>query len=148
MAPNGLFRPPFQRWCSTHSGAVQGRVALGSALSFVSFSLGLFLQRKAAKKSLYLKIAPQTLTTAYLLSTFSLKPGAPLSCLTYVSHLLRKIESEKVPKKKCRIACATGVATRKAVAFEKATQNTRLVCANIVRNKSKIEIILLNGGKK
>jgi hypothetical protein len=48
-----LFRPPFQRWLSTSSGAVQGRVALGSALSFVSFSLGLFLQRKAAKPFWY-----------------------------------------------------------------------------------------------
>jgi hypothetical protein len=71
-----LFRPPFQRWLSTSSGAVQGRAALGSALSFVSFSLGLFLQRKAAKESWYLKIVPQTITTAYLLSTFSLKPEA------------------------------------------------------------------------
>ena len=130
-----MFRPPFQRWLSTSSGAVQGRAALGSALSFVSFSLGLFLQRKAAKESWHLKIVPQTLTTAYLLSTFSLKPEAPLSCLTYISHLLRKIESEKVPQKKCRIACAAGVATRKAVAFEKATQNNRLVCMNIARDK-------------
>jgi len=51
-----LFRPPFQRWLSTSSGAVQGRAALGSDFSFVSFSLGLHRQRKAAKESCYLKI--------------------------------------------------------------------------------------------
>jgi hypothetical protein len=38
--------------------------------------LRLFSQRKAAKESWYLKIVPQTLTTAYLLFTFSLKPEA------------------------------------------------------------------------
>ena len=40
---------------------------------FHSFSLGLFFQRKAAKKSWYLRIVPQTIATAHLLSTFSLR---------------------------------------------------------------------------
>jgi hypothetical protein len=66
-----LFRPPFQRWCSTHSGAVQGRAALGSALSFVSFSLGLFLQRKAAKPFWY-----QDLLDAFSFATRGTKEKA------------------------------------------------------------------------
>ena len=36
-APKQLFRPPFQRWLSTSSGAVQGRVALDSAFLFGNF---------------------------------------------------------------------------------------------------------------
>ena len=39
---------------------------------FHSFSLGLHGQRKAAKKSWYSKIVPQTIAIAYLSSTFSL----------------------------------------------------------------------------
>ena len=69
--PNRLFRPPFQRWLSTSSGAVQGRVALGSALSFVSFSLGLFLQRKAAKDFWY-----QDLLDAFSFATRGTKEKA------------------------------------------------------------------------
>ena len=113
-APNRLFRPPFQRWFSTSSGAVQGRVALGSALSFVSFSLGLFLQRKAAKPFWY-----QDLLDAFSFAT----RGTNLSCLTYVSHLLTQNRKRKsFAKRKCRF-CANA---SRAVAFEKATQNNRV----------------------
>ena len=97
-APNRLFRPPFQRWLSTSSGAVQGRAALGSALSFVSFSLGLFLQRKAAKPFWY-----QDLLDAFSFAT----RGTNLSCLTYVSHLLRKTESEKALQKENAVFALT-----------------------------------------
>ena len=91
----------------------QGRVALGSALSFVSFSLGLFLQRKAAKPFSY-----QDLLDAFSFAT----RGTNLSCLTYVSHLLRKTESEKALQKENAVFALT---PRRAVAFEKATQNNR-----------------------
>ena len=64
----------------------QGRVALGSALSFVSFSLGLFLQRKAAKPFWY-----QDLLNAFSFAT----RGTNLSCLTYVSHLLAQNRKAK-----------------------------------------------------
>jgi hypothetical protein len=49
-----------------------GRVALHHGISFVSFSLCLFWQRKAAKESWYLRIVPQIITNALPLPTFSL----------------------------------------------------------------------------
>ena len=48
----------------------RGVSALG--VSFVSFSLRLHRQRKAAKEAWYSKIVPQTIAIAYLSSTFSL----------------------------------------------------------------------------
>ena len=112
-----------------------------SALSFVSFSLGLFFQRKAAKEFWCLKIVTPTLITAHLLSLFLLRQEAPLSCLTYVSHLLRKIESEKALQKENAVFCANAA---RATAFEKAVQNNRSLCANIVTDKSKFEFYTTN----
>ena len=55
-------------------------------------------------------------------------------------------------EKKRRVrSCRAGTATRSAVAFEKATQNNRRVCANKVRDKSKfvtnnlLTISVING---
>jgi hypothetical protein len=50
--------------------APRGVSALG--ISFVSFSLCLLWQRKAAKEFWYSKKVPQPIATSYLLSTFSL----------------------------------------------------------------------------
>jgi hypothetical protein len=41
-----LFCPLFQKWCPTHSGAVQGRVALGSAFLLLAFLCAYFVKEK------------------------------------------------------------------------------------------------------
>ena len=48
-----------------------------SAFLFHSFSLRLYLQRKAAKKFWYEYLVPQTVATAYRLSAFSFEEIAP-----------------------------------------------------------------------
>jgi hypothetical protein len=96
-----LFRPPFQRWLSTSSGAVQGRAALGSALSFVSFSLGLFLQRKAAKPFWY-----QDLLDAFFFGSIATKKKAlqkrnGVFCAQAAGLPLLKKRSKTIVQNKC-----------------------------------------------
>ena len=69
-----LFCPLFQKWRSARSSA---RRVGESAFSFISFSLGLHRQRKAAKESWYEYLVPLTMTTAYRLSAFSFEEIAP-----------------------------------------------------------------------
>jgi len=93
-----------------------------SAFSFVSFSLGLHRQRKAAKECWYLKIVPLILTTSHQLSTFS---------------LTKQTQRKSSQKETLYALKPRGSATLRATAFEKAVQNNLLVCANSVRDKSK-----------
>ena len=81
-----------------------------TALSFVSFSLGLFIQRKAANP--------------FVLSRFVRR-----FFLCYQSH-----KEKSFAKKKWRFS-----PTRRAPTFEKVGQNNQQVPANIVRDKSKFE---------
>jgi hypothetical protein len=75
---NRLFRPPFQRWRTTRSGAGTGRAALYSPFLLLAFLCGYLVKEKRLKA--FGINTPKTL--------FLLMQGAPLSCLTYVSHLL------------------------------------------------------------
>ena len=125
-----MFRPPFQRWRTTRSGAGTGRAALYSPFLLLAFLCG-YLAKEKRLKAFGIN-TPKTL--------FLLKQGAPLSCLTYVSHLLRKIESEKALQKENAVFCAPAA---QASAFEKAEQNNRLVPANIVRDKFQFVYLFL-----
>ena len=105
----GCFGPLFQKWapCAQQRPPRRRKIAV----SFVSFSLCLLQQRKAAKESWYLKIVPLTLITAYLLSLFLLKQEA---------------QKKKLCKKKMPFfAYAAGAAARRAPTFEKVGQNNR-----------------------
>ena len=95
-----LFRPPFQRWLSTSSGAGTGRVALYSPFLLLAFLCG-YLAKEKRLKAFGIN-SPKTL--------FLLKQEA---------------QKKKLCKKKMPF-CANAA---RAVAFEKATQNNRLGAA-------------------
>ena len=90
-----LFRPPFQRWRSTRSGAGTGRVALYSPFLLLAFLCGSFRQRKAAKWFCY--------QNDY--NAFSFEARGP---------------KEKALQKENAVFCAHAA---QASAFEKAEQN-------------------------
>ena len=49
LAMRDCFVHLFKRWCPTHSGAVQGRVALGSAFLLLAFLCAYFVKEKRLK---------------------------------------------------------------------------------------------------
>ena len=118
--PPVVLRRFFKSDRSTRSGAVKGAQPL-LGISFVSFSLCLLWQRKAAKKSWYVYLVPLTMTRIYHLSAFSFEEIAP---------------KEKALQKENGVLSPA----RRAVTFlRKSNQKTFLIVwcgANIVRTKS------------
>jgi hypothetical protein len=94
---NRLFRPPFQRWRTTRSGAGTGRAALYSPFLLLAFLCGYLAKEKRLK-------------------AFGINTPKTLFLLT------QEAQKKKLCKKKMPFFCANAA---RAVAFEKATQNNR-----------------------
>ena len=119
-----LFRPPFQRWRSTRSGAGTGRVALYSPFLLLAFLCGSFCQRKAAKWFCY--------QNGYNAFSFEARGPSFLAWLTSVI-CFAKPKTKKLCKKKMPFFALT---PRRRPLLKKRSKTTALVRANKVRAKS------------
>ena len=109
-----LFRPPFQRWLSMSSGAVQGRVALATAFLLLAFLCASGVKEKRLKT-----FAIKDLLTLFLLRK---QPKKKKLCKKKTGVFALTPRGRPLLKKRCK------------------TFLSRLVCANKVLDKSKFEV--------
>ena len=108
LALRDCFVHLFQKWCPTHSGAGQGRVALGSAFLFGNFFFALVLSKKKWVKKL------KCLKIVYLCNAF------------FFAIIGTK---KKAWQKRNAVALKPrGSATRRAPPFEKGGRKHSLWC--------------------